>query len=96
MIDIWNQPGSRDCTHYPYKHRVYTHVDMIWVSHKITADISASRIEYCVISDHAPIMIIWRCSWLVATQLIWGLNNFLLESAGVADTILSAIPVFFS
>lgn len=69
-------------------------INMIWVSHKITADISITRLGNSVISDHAPVMITWCCSWLAARQLTCHLNNCLLESVGVADSILSEISAF--
>lgn len=69
---VWHEqhPGLRDYTYYSHQHHVYTQIDMIWVSQNIAADVSSSKIENILISDHAPATILWRCSGVGPKQ--WG------------------------
>lgn len=69
---------------------------MICVSQNIATDVISSSIGNILISDHAPVSILWCRVVAVSPKPPWKLNNFLLEFTGVKDTIKSEIDLFFT
>lgn len=95
LTDIWRKRnhGNRDYTYYSSRHKVWSRIDMIWVSKELDLLTNKIHILPRTISDHSPI--IWKMRNVLSTRRMWRLNEDLLDKQDTVDKIKEEIKILF-
>lgn len=79
--DSWrlNNPTTRDYTYFSPVHKTYSRIDFFLINNSIIQDITDTKINPIVISDHAPISLTFNNKNHFKTPQRWRMNTSLLQ-----------------
>lgn len=97
VTDVWRcaNPTSREYTLYSKVHNSYSRIDYLLLSNSIIQNVINSEIHSILISDHAPISVIFSPCFNVQKTKQWKFNNMLLWDKEFVAMINERISVFF-
>lgn len=75
LIGFWRKKNldSRDYTFYSSRHKVWSRIDMVWISKELELLTSKIDILPRSVSDHNPI--IWKAKKVTEINKIWRINR---------------------
>lgn len=95
LIDVWRKrnQGKRDYTFYSNRNKVWSRIDMVWISKELELLTNEVDILPRMLSDHSPI--IWKMKDMQEMHKIWRINEDLLDRHEIVDQIKVEIKNYF-
>uniref|UniRef100_H3AFZ4 exodeoxyribonuclease III n=1 Tax=Latimeria chalumnae TaxID=7897 RepID=H3AFZ4_LATCH len=80
LVDVWRwvHPTARDYTFYSHVHDVYSRIDMFLIPSSSLESVAEASIGIRLVSDHAPVSLIWVPQNAEVSSRRWRLNTSLL------------------
>lgn len=97
LVDVWwlRNNTKRDYTFYSHWRKTHPWIDFILAIKGIVDKLTSLCLGTQSLSDHAPVTVEWNEELTYPKSRILRLNNFLLESSGLANLVENKIGSFF-
>ncbi len=96
LSDIWRvvNPDTQEYTYYTHAHNSYSRIDYLLLSQCLVGNVIDYKIHNIIISDHAPLSVLFTSTVINNKTKQWRFNNTLLKDKDFVSMVEETIQKY--